>query len=38
MNLPDLLCIAIYALVILIGVLQVVKLIKFQFEKLRRND
>lgn len=35
MSVPDLLCVSVYVLTILLGLLQVVKLIKYQLEKIR---
>lgn len=37
MNAPDLLCIAVYALTILLGLIQIIKLVEYQLEKLRRH-
>jgi len=35
LNIPNLLCFSVYFLAVLIGILQVVKLIKYQLEKMR---
>jgi hypothetical protein len=37
MSFPDLLCASVYALAVLIGVLQIAKLIKYRIEKMRRQ-